>query len=117
MCPIIKNGSSQPAATLGKRTALNVAHFTEQARRCLTGGKQAEVGALLDSNFDKRRSIYRLGQSNITMVELARSAGASAKFCGSGGAIVGTYTDEAMFERLEKVLSAEGIRVIRPEVV
>jgi glucuronokinase len=93
------------------------ADLTEQTRRCLTEGKQEEVGALLDSNFDKRRSIYRLGQSNITMVELARSVGASAKFSGSGGAIVGTYTDEAMFERLEKVLSAEGIRVIRPEVV
>jgi glucuronokinase len=50
------------------------------------------------------------------MVMLARSAGASAKFTGSGGAIIGAYEDEAMFERLKSVLAAENINVIKPEV-
>ena len=31
------------------------------------------------------------------MVETARRCGASAKFAGSGGAILGTYDGEAMF--------------------
>lgn len=93
------------------------AELTDRVKGLLAEGKKEQVGPLLDANFDKRRSIYHLGESNIKMVELARSVGASAKFSGSGGAIVGTYTDEAMFERLEQALSPEGIRVIRPEVV
>ena len=43
--------------------------------------------------------------------------GASAKFAGSGGAIVGTYTDDAMFARLEEALGAIGCRVIKPVIV
>jgi glucuronokinase len=51
------------------------------------------------------------------MVETARAAGASAKFSGSGGAIVGTYTDEAMFADLESRLTAIGVRVLKPSLV
>jgi len=50
-------------------------------------------------------------------VETARSVGASAKFSGSGGAIVGTYADEAMFERLTKALEPLDVRVIKPQIV
>ena len=32
------------------------------------------------------------------MVEVARACGASAKFAGSGGAIIGICRDDAMFE-------------------
>ena len=44
------------------------------------------------------------------MVEAARDIGASAKFTGSGGAIVGTYEDEAMFQKLEASSRAHGRR-------
>ena len=51
------------------------------------------------------------------MVEAARSAGASAKFTGSGGAIVGTYEDEAMFAALQERLGAhEDPACIKPAV-
>lgn len=46
------------------------------------------------------------------MVEAARECGASAKFAGSGGAIVGTYDDEAMLQRLSEKLSAIGSQVV-----
>jgi glucuronokinase len=52
----------------------------------------------------------------VEMVEAARACGASAKFAGSGGAIVGFYTDEAMFERLAAALSGLQCRVLKPEV-
>ena len=51
------------------------------------------------------------------MVRAARSTGASAKFTGSGGAIIGTYEDEAMFLRLKEVLQRNRINVIKPEIV
>jgi len=49
------------------------------------------------------------------MVEAARSAGASAKFTGSGGAIVGTYADEDMFQRLAGALEKVHVRVFKPD--
>jgi glucuronokinase len=51
------------------------------------------------------------------MVKVARSAGASAKFAGSGGAIVGTYEDDAQFERLSAALSEIGCRTLKPAIV
>jgi len=43
--------------------------------------------------------------------------GASAKFCGSGGAIVGTYKDEAMYEELSRLLSSLNISLLKPRFV
>jgi len=50
------------------------------------------------------------------MVEAARSAGASAKFTGSGGAIVGTCPDEGVFAALKARLEPMRILVIRPVI-
>ena len=55
----------------------------------------------MNENFDTRRRIYNLPRWQVQMVEAARAAGASAKFAGSGGAIVGICPDEATFERLK----------------
>jgi glucuronokinase len=88
-----------------------------QAKELLLAKRGSEIGRLLNVNFDKRRELYRLSQGNIEMVEAARSVGASAKFCGSGGAIVGTFEDDAMFERLTDVLKRRNIRVLRPRII
>lgn len=51
-----------------------------------------EWARLFSANFDNRRKLYgdaALGRDNISMVDIARAAGAAAKFPGSGGAIVG----------------------------
>ena len=48
------------------------------------------------------------------MVDTARSVGASAKFTGSGGAIVGTYEDEAMYAKLTTALEGLGLKVFKP---
>jgi glucuronokinase len=93
------------------------ADLAEQSRALLLAGKKSAIAPLLNANFDLRRKLYDVGQSNIQMVETARQAGASAKFSGSGGAIVGTYTDEAMFAELESRLTAIGVRVLKPTLV
>jgi glucuronokinase len=52
----------------------------------------AEWAALFARNFNGRRALFgdaALGRDNIRMVEIARECGASAKFPGSGGAVVG----------------------------
>ena len=82
----------------------------------MVDGRADEMGPLLDANFDRRTKIYKISPENIAMVEGARSVGASAKFTGSGGAIVGTYSDEKMFGRLKKTLGKSGIKVIKPKI-
>ena len=54
---------------------------------------------------------------NREMVETARSTGASAKFAGSGGAIIGTYEDEGVFKALRERLCALGCEVFKPEII
>lgn len=93
------------------------ADLARRARDLLVAGRGREIAPLLDANFDLRRKVCRVGEGNIRMVEAARSAGASAKFTGSGGAIVGTYEDEAMFQRLADTLEPLGMRVIKPRVI
>jgi glucuronokinase len=93
------------------------ANLAEKVRKCLLAGELHAIPDMLDANFDKRREIYRISDENIRMVEAARSVGASAKFTGSGGAIVGTHADERMFNNLRRKLRALNISVIKPKVV
>ena len=51
------------------------------------------------------------------MVCTARKTGASANFGGSGGAIVGAYEDENMFQELVSAMKAINVAVIKPKVV
>lgn len=92
------------------------AGYAQETRDLLVAGRGAEIGPLLDANFDRRRSIFRLDPRNIDMVERARSVGAHAKFSGSGGAIVGVYEDEAQYERLCAVMTGANIAVFKPKV-
>ena len=93
------------------------AQFAADAREALLVGDRERLGAILDHNFDLRRSIYQeMHPGQIAMVEAARSAGASAKFAGSGGAIIGLYRDSALFERLRSALEPMGCKVFTPIV-
>jgi glucuronokinase len=58
-----------------------------------------------------------ISEKNIQMVETARSIGASAKFTGSGGAIIGTFVDDKMYSQLVKTLNGMNIHVLKPTIV
>ncbi|MEN6625788.1 MAG: GHMP kinase [Candidatus Sumerlaeia bacterium] len=92
------------------------AELAERGRAALLAGNHAEFARIMDANFDLRRSIIPISAANIKMVETARACGASAKFAGSGGAIVGVYPDEAAYEKLTRELTAIGCRVIKPKL-
>jgi glucuronokinase len=92
------------------------AHLTDQVKECLRAGQLDQIPALLNANFDKRREIYSISEGNLRMVEVARSVGASAKFTGSGGAIVGTYAEEAIFKELRKALGKLNVQVLKPKI-
>lgn len=92
------------------------ANLAARAKRCLIKGETDKLSELINANFDRRRKIYRLSKENLRMVDTARASGASAKFTGSGGAVVGTYTDEKMFRSLRKNLGKLGIKTIKPKI-
>lgn len=95
----------------------NWAALTDRVRELLLAGRKDEIGPLLDAGFEQRRRIYQIGEGNLRMVEAARACGASATFTGSGGAIVGTYADAAMYRRLEDSLHKTGCKVFKPQFV
>ncbi|NUQ00690.1 MAG: hypothetical protein HUU35_12635, partial [Armatimonadetes bacterium] len=95
------------------------AGFAEECRAALERHDIAQVNALMNANFDLRRRLYGddvIGAANVRMVELARSHGASAKFSGSGGAIVGLYDDDTHFDELSASFAAHGFRIYKARV-
>jgi glucuronokinase len=93
------------------------ASLSVQVKDLLLSGETSGIDELMNRNFDLRKSLIPISKENLEMVSLSRSVGASAKFTGSGGAIIGTYKNEEMFEQLKKTLILKGIDVIKPKIV
>ncbi len=92
------------------------AGYAEQGRTALLKGDRTTMDRLINANFDLRSKTYNVGEGNLQMIHTARQAGASSNFAGSGGAIVGTYQDDAMYDKLVAAMRPLGVAVIRPIV-
>jgi len=93
------------------------AEIAAQGRQALIDHDYENLSRLINANFDLRSRIYRISAGNLEMVEAARKTGATAKFGGSGGAIVGTYRDQAQFEQLREELAKIDVAIIQPQVM
>lgn len=102
--------SGDPDVRAAMRT---FADLTVQARQALLDRDAGLLSRLMDQNLDTRRAICDLAPGHVKMIETARSAGASAKFAGSGGAIVGVYQGDEMFTDLQRRLGQIGCETIR----
>ena len=75
-------------------------------------------GVLPDPAFDQ----VQAGEATLrsekcdAVIAVARDVGASAKFAGSGGAIVGVYEDERMFLKLRSELEKIGCCGFKPKI-
>ena len=95
------------------------ADLTITARKALEEGDTNTLFKCINANFDQRQKLYeklkiQMKPEHREMVELAREAGASAKFAGSGGAIVGIYRKDSDYAKLKKHLQKRGIHVLKP---
>ena len=90
------------------------AELAQRARDALIAGRPEELGHLMDANFDLRSRIYRISPENSEMVNVARSCGATAKFAGSSGTIIGTFSSEQAYADLSENLSEIGCKVMKP---
>ncbi len=93
------------------------AGISEQFRLALREGRKDDLHYLINQNFDLRQSLIEISPENQEMVMLARTVGVSAKFTGSGGAIIGTYQNNEQFEHLQNVFAQKEIDVIKPDIV
>ncbi|MEM7029912.1 MAG: GHMP kinase [Chloroflexota bacterium] len=94
-------------------------HFADlaaQGREAIMQGDGERLGKLIDENFDTRDGIYNLPPWQAKMIQTARQCGATAKFAGSGGAIVGTYEDEAMFNEISARMADIGSKTFKPDM-
>ena len=96
-----------------------IAELGEVARLgadALRAGDHERLAELVDHTFDLRAAIADLDRRHVRMIELARAAGASANYAGSGGAIAGTLPHPDAFGEVEAALTSAGCGVIRPRL-
>jgi len=93
-----------------------IAALAEEGREAILKRDHKRLSVLMNENFDERRKVMNINDSNLEMVETARACGASAKFTGSGGSIIGIYKDDDMLKKLIIELKAINARVIKPHI-
>ena len=93
-----------------------IAQCAEHGREAMKNHDYEKLDGLIDENFNLRKKIMNISESNLELVQTARNCGATAKFSGSGGAIIGTYTNDEMLTRLIIELKKIKARVIKPYI-
>ena len=71
---------------------------------------------LINKNYDLRQSIMEIDPKFQDLITVARDTGVSAKFTGSGGAIIGLYDNEAQFENLVQVMTLHQVHTFKPSI-
>jgi glucuronokinase len=94
-----------------------LASLADQGREAIRNKDYETLNKLINRNFDLRCKIMNISPSNMELVMSARECGASAKFSGSGGAIIGMYDNDEMLQRLILNLRKINARVIKPIIM
>jgi glucuronokinase len=93
-----------------------IASLADAALGLLESGDRNGLAEVVNRNFDLRSRIFAIRDADMAMVRTARSTGASCKFCGSGGAVVGTFEDADMLTRLRRAMTEAGYEFIVPGI-
>jgi glucuronokinase len=95
-------------------TLRQIGELAAEGKNALEKRDYEKLHTLMDQNFDLRRKIMNIRDADLALVETARKCGASAKFAGSGGSIIGFYHDDEMLNHLKVELKQVKARVINP---
>lgn len=99
------------------KTLSDIATLAEKGKDAIIRRDYNKLNELINKNFDLRCKIMNISESNLEMVKTARECGASAKFSGSGGAIIGSYGDDEILRKLVVSLKKINARVIKPYII
>ena len=86
-------------------------------KKAILDGDSKKLALLINKNFDLRSKIFHISDSNMELVKTARKCGASAKFTGSGGSIIGTYENDETLRCLIINMKKLNARVIKPFII
>jgi glucuronokinase len=93
-----------------------MAEIAAEGSKAILDKNQKKLFALMNENLDCRAKIMHITDDNWQLVNTARKCGASAKFTGSGGSIIGMYEDDKMLTNLIVELKKINARIIKPYV-
>ena len=91
--------------------------LTLEFRKALEADDMETMNRCINENFDVRNALTKLHPDQVALVMTARKSGASAKFTGSGGAIIGMYENRQMLKRLTNDLTEQGVNILLPKIV
>jgi len=95
-------------------TLKRLAEVAHEGKTALEQRELNEFFNLMNLNFDLRSKIMFITETNKDLIQAARWCGASAKFAGSGGSIIGMYYGEDMYNSLVSELGKLQAEVIHP---
>ena len=98
-------------------TLNRIADIAEEGKDVIHKKDIKRLNELINENFDQRSKIMNISESNMEMIHFARECGASAKFTGSGGSIIGIYSNDEMLTKVVVELKKIKARVIRPYII
>lgn len=93
------------------------AAFAQESYDLIQADRGAEIGELMDANFDLRASLSQISEGNLQLIQAGRKYNANVKFAGSGGAVVGMYDGDP--DRLHKIKLAYeslGAMLLTPQI-
>ena len=98
-------------------TLSEMAQLAAEGRQVILDQDTEKLNHLINRNFDLRCQIMNISDENKTLVQTARACGASAKFTGSGGSIIGVYQNDEVLNKLVVSLKKINARVIKPYIL
>ena len=98
-------------------TLAEIGQNAVNGKKAIIEGDHDKLAKLINKNFDLRAKIFNISESNKELIKTARKCGASAKFTGSGGSIIGTYKDDETLRCLIINMQKLNARVIKPFIV
>jgi glucuronokinase len=98
-------------------TLAAIAQVAKEGKKALLDRDYQLLGQLINKNFDLRAKIFNISASNMELIQTARNCGASAKFTGSGGSIIGTYPNDETLRCLVINMQKINARVIKPFII
>ena len=90
--------------------------LTDRGKAALMSADWDALHKVTNANFDLRKTIMPIAKENQRMIDVARAAGASAKFAGSGGAITGVYHGEEQYKKLQAAMAEINCTVLKPKI-
>ena len=98
-------------------TMAKIGQVANDGEKAILEGDHELLAKLINKNFDLRAKIFNISDSNHVLISEARKCGASAKFTGSGGSIIGTYDTDETLRCLIINMQKLNARVIKPFIV